>query len=146
MRKKLAKDYYQRAKYRIQGLSFFYEIGDYADVVRMSQEIIELLIKACLIYRGINYGKTHDAGGQVVENRERFPEFSDEELSLIEEISYIIRKDRELAFYGAVDIIPLEYYKQKNADQAIAFVSQIEQIVDKCWNDTAIGAEPEYES
>jgi HEPN domain-containing protein len=133
MRKKLARDYYQRANYRIQALSFFYEVGDYADVVRMCQEIIELLIKACLIIKGINYGKTHDPGGQIAENRERFPELSDQEITLIEDISFEIRKDRELAFYGAVDIIPLEYYKRKNADKAIAYVNQIKSFVEKCF-------------
>lgn len=137
MRKKLARDYYQRANYRIQALSFFYEVGDYADVVRMCQEIIELLIKACLIIKGINYGKTHDPGGQVAENRERFPELSDEEIALLENISFEMRKDRELAFYGAVDIVPLEYYKQKNADKAIAYVNQIKSIVEKYFNSDA---------
>ncbi|MGY4614434.1 HEPN domain-containing protein [Thermostichus sp. OS-CIW-38] len=137
MRKKLARDYYQRANYRIQALSFFYEVGDYADVVRMCQEIIELFIKACPIIKGINYGKTHDPGGQVAENRERFPELSDEEIALLENISFEMRKDRELAFYGAVDIVPLEYYKQKNADKAIAYVNQIKSIVEKYFNSDA---------
>ncbi len=137
MRKKLARDYYQRASYRIQALSFFYEVEDYADVVRMCQEIIELLIKACLIIKGINYGKTHDPGGQVAENRERFSELSDEEIALLENISFEIRKDRELAFYGAVDIIPLEYYKQKNADRAIAYVNQVKAIAEKYFGSEA---------
>jgi hypothetical protein len=137
MRKKLARDYYQRANYRIQALSFFYEVGDYADVVRMCQEVIELFIKACLIIKGINYGKTHDPGGQVAENRERFPELSDEEIALLENISFKMRKDRELAFYGAVDIVPLEYYKQKNADKAIVYVNQIKSIVEKYFNSDA---------
>lgn len=137
MRKKLARDYYQRANYCIQALSFFYEVGDYADVVQMCQEIIELFIKACLIIKGINYGKTHDPGGQVAENRERFPELSDEEIALLENISFEMRKDRELAFYGAVDIVPLEYYKQKNADKAIVYVNQIKSIVEKYFNSDA---------
>jgi hypothetical protein len=48
-----------------------------------------------------------------------------------------MRKDRELAFYGAVDIVPLEYYKQKNADKAIAYVNQIKSIVEKYFNSDA---------
>lgn len=45
----LAQDYHKRAKLRFKVLTQFLEEGDFADTVRISQEIVELIEKALLI-------------------------------------------------------------------------------------------------
>ncbi|WP_211204319.1 HEPN domain-containing protein [Ferroglobus placidus] len=41
---KLAKDYMRRAEIRLEVLKFLYEKGDYPDVVREAQEVVELAL------------------------------------------------------------------------------------------------------
>ena len=41
----LAKEYYERCRKRFESLKLLYELKDYADVIRESQEIIELIEK-----------------------------------------------------------------------------------------------------
>jgi len=49
----LAKDYIKRAKIRLNALDVFMKEKDYADVIRESQEIVELVQRAMLIKVGI---------------------------------------------------------------------------------------------
>ena len=45
---RLALDYLKRAKIRLEVLEVLYEKGDYPDVVREAQEVVELALKAVL--------------------------------------------------------------------------------------------------
>ncbi len=129
MHKKLAEDYIKRAKIRRKTLDFYLNEKDYPDVVRESQEIVELLLKGVLILYGIEFPRMHDIGKIFNENREKFPEKILERLKEIVKISRLLRKDRELSFYGSEDIIPMEYYSEEDALEAIEMVDNIFDII-----------------
>ncbi|MCX7942262.1 MAG: HEPN domain-containing protein [Dictyoglomaceae bacterium] len=134
MRKKLARDYFERGIKRRKMLDVLMEEKDYADVIRESQEIVELILKGLLLYYGIEAPKVHDVGIILEKNEDIFPEFLKEKIPSIAKVSRELRKDRELAFYGAEDIIPLEYYQKEDADKAISYVDEIILLLKKIFN------------
>lgn len=99
----LAEDYIRRAKIRLNALDVFMKEKDYADVIRESQEIVELIQKAMLIKVGIVPPKWHDVIDVILENSQRFPE------------------------YNGSDFIPTEDYTEEDAkvayDLAVAYLN-----------------------
>jgi len=61
----LIRDYLKRAEIRLQSLEFFLEAGDYPDVIREAQEVVELLLKALLRWAGLDIPKVHDVSGRI---------------------------------------------------------------------------------
>jgi len=114
----LAHSYLVKAQSRLKALEVFLDEGDYSDVVREAQEIVELSLKAMLRYVGIEPPKYHDVGPLVMEHRERFREIASEDISRLARISRELRKERELAFYGDIDFIPTDQYSAEDAEAA----------------------------
>jgi HEPN domain-containing protein len=100
-------------------LHLLYERGGWSDVVREAQELVELALKGMLRAVGIDPPKVHEVGGALLASRERFPAGLD--LDELARISRELRKDRELAFYGAEDLIPTEAYGREEAEAALAW-------------------------
>ena len=116
---KLTIDYLKRAKIRLEVLEVLYEKGDYPDVVREAQEVVELALKAVLRLIGVEVPKVHDVGKILSKYEDLLPEELRQNLKKIATISKRLRKERELSFYGAEDFIPLEEYTAEEASQAI---------------------------
>jgi len=114
----LAKDYIKRAKIRLNALDVFMKEKDYADVIRESQEIVELVQKAMLIRVGIVPPKWHDVIDVILENSEKFPEKIIKALKELKPVTKWLRSQREIAFYGQPDFIPTEDYTEDDAAQA----------------------------
>ncbi|MCL4498299.1 MAG: HEPN domain-containing protein [Deltaproteobacteria bacterium] len=125
MHEKLAADYFKRAEIRRNILDTLFEKEDYADIVRESQEIVELILKGISILYGIEFPKAHDIGNLLHENMDLFPERLREFIPKLSKISKILRKDRELSFYGSEDIIPLDYYTIEDGKDAISMVDEV---------------------
>lgn len=119
MKEKLIKDYLYRAEKRILSLEFLRDQKDYADVVREAQEVVELLLKALLLGVGLEIPKVHDVSPFIEKHLNLFPEIIKENFTEIRRISRNLRKERELAFYGAFDWIPSEEYSLEDAEKAI---------------------------
>ena len=128
---KLVKDYLLRAEKRIKALEFLRSEGVYADVVRESQEVVELLLKGLIMAYGLEVPKVHEVSKYIEKNLDAFPSVIKENISKIKEISRSLRKERELAFYGLEDWIPLEEYNIEEADKAIGWAKEIKSIVEK---------------
>jgi len=128
---KLVKDYLLRAEKRIKALEFLRSEGAYADVVRESQEVVELLLKGLIMAYGLEVPKVHEVSKYIENNLDAFPSVIRENISKIKEISRSLRKERELAFYGLEDWIPLEEYNIEEADKAIDWAKEIKSIVEK---------------
>lgn len=128
---RLVKDYLFRSEKRIKALEFLKSEGAYADVVRESQEVVELLLKALLIAFGLEVPKVHEVSKYIEKNMDAFPSVISENISKIKEISRNLRKERELAFYGLEDWIPSEEYKVEDADKAIEWAKEIKSIVER---------------
>jgi len=114
----LARDYVHRAEIRLRALEVLYRGKSWADVVRESQEIVELALKGLLRACGVTPPRVHDVSEILIAERERLPERIAEELETLTRISRDLRRDRELAFYGAEDLTPSNFYSKEDATEA----------------------------
>jgi len=114
----LARDYIRRAEIRLRTLDVLFEAESWADVVREAQEIVELALKALLRSRGVDPPRVHDVSDLLLAEKDRMPEALKGELKALSEISRALRRDRELAFYGAEDLTPSGFYSRDDAQEA----------------------------
>jgi len=126
--KELAQDYIKRAKLRFKVINEFLKEKDYADVIRICQEIVELAQKSILIKININPPKWHDVIDIILENKEKLPEDVSNELAKIRKDSKWLRSQREIAFYGDIDFIPTKDYTIKDAQRAISIAGKFLEI------------------
>ncbi len=115
----LAADYVHRAAVRLRALAVLFDAESWADVVRESQEAVELALKGMLRQYGIEPPRVHDVSGILLAERERFPRDLQPHLEELAAISRSLRRDRELAFYGAEDLTPGGFYRREDAGQAL---------------------------
>ncbi|MGB9723391.1 MAG: HEPN domain-containing protein [Chloroflexia bacterium] len=124
----LAQSYLIKARLLLRLLSALLEAGGYSDVVREAQEIVELALKGMLRQVGVEPSKWHDVGPFLLEHRSRFPADVVLELETLAEISRWLRREREFAFYGEVDLIPTEQYTRQDAERALADARKVVQV------------------
>jgi len=114
----LARDYIHRAEVRLKALDVLFDAESWADVVRESQEIVELALKALLRSCGVDPPRIHDVSDVLLAERARLPEALAEEVKTLAKISRDLRRDRELAFYGAEDLTPSGFYSREDGKLA----------------------------
>jgi HEPN domain-containing protein len=114
----LARSYLLKARSRLKLLPILLADGDYSDVVREAQEVVELCLKGMLRHQGIEPPKWHDVGDILLAHADRFPVETAKGLAQLAEVSKWLRKERELAFYGEIDFIPSEEYTRSDAERA----------------------------
>ncbi|NMC63397.1 MAG: HEPN domain-containing protein [SAR324 cluster bacterium] len=114
----LYRDYLIRAEGRLKALETLFNEALWADVVRESQEVVELSLKGLLRYMRVEVPRIHDVSGVLEANEEKLPSSIKKSLGELVDISQDLRRDRELAFYGSEDITPHEFYKKKHAQAA----------------------------
>ena len=105
--------------------------GDYSDVVREAQEIVELALKGMLRQVGVERPKVHDVSKSLLENRSRYPKNIESQIDRLAEISSWLRKEREFSFYGDIDFIPTEEYTRKDAKFVVRIVQRVIPIKDE---------------
>src|SRR4051812_49223587 len=96
--KTLAKDYITRAKKRLSALAALYKEEAWADVVRESQECVELALNSLLRHYHIEVPRIHDVSGILEAERSQFPAIVQKNIPRYMQISKTLRRDRELAF------------------------------------------------
>lgn len=126
---KLTHSYLEKARVRIKTLHFLHQEKGYSDVVRESQECVELLLKAVLRHIGVEIPKTHDVSRVLTQNKEHLPLPIQTHLDEIVSISRTLRKERELAFYGTEDWIPTEEYSENDSSEAIRKTERVYELV-----------------
>lgn len=114
----LAEDYLRRAGPRLRAIDVLYEAASWADVVRESQEVVELALKGLLLAVGVDPPRVHDVADVLEAERSRLPAGLVPDVARLVAASRSLRRDRELAFYGAVDLTPSEFYRSSDADEA----------------------------
>jgi hypothetical protein len=114
----LARDHLIRAWVRLRALDVLFEGESWADVVRESQEVVELALKGLLRAHGVDPPRLHDVSGVLEAERERLPGTIRDVLPRLTGISRELRRDRELAFYGADDLTPSGFYSRDDAVRA----------------------------
>lgn len=114
----LAVDYVRRAEIRLRALDVLFDAESWADVVRESQETVELALKGLLRAHGIAPPRVHDVSDILEAERARFPEELDPQIQSLVDASRQLRRDRELSFYGAEDLTPSGFYERQDAERA----------------------------
>ena len=127
----LARSYLFKAVARLKILPVLLNEKDYSDVIRESQEIVELSLKGLLRNAGIEPPKYHDVGPLLEEHRERFSSMKTDDINALVRISKELRKERELSFYGDIDFIPSESYTAEDAENAMRDARFVVTIVKK---------------
>jgi HEPN domain-containing protein len=129
----LVADYIKRCRARLKGLNTLYDEKAWADVVRESQEVVELALKALLRFSLIEVPRIHDVSDVLEKNVTLLPVSTHANLARMSQISRSLRRDRELAFYGSEDLTPSEFYKEADAQQARQDAGWVvEQVSDAC--------------
>ena len=116
----LAHDYIKRARVRLESVALLLARESYADVVRESQECVELALKALLRKSGIEPPRIHDVSAILLEQRPQLPTELGGQLERLAKISKNLRRDRELAFYGSEDLTPSDFYSLADAESALS--------------------------
>ncbi len=122
---KLPRDYLLRSRKRLKAIALLLDEEAFADVVRESQEVVELLLQAVLRSFGIAVPFSHDVSEILEEHAHRLPPGAQAHLARWRRISKHLRKDRELAFYGSEDVTPSSFYSRADADEAKAMAEEI---------------------
>ena len=114
----LAGDYLRRARVRLVALDVLFDGQSWADVVRESQEIVELTLKGLLRSCDVDPPRLHDVSVVLLAERDRLPEELAGEAEWLANVSRQMRRDRELAFCGAEDLLPGDFYSRGDAETA----------------------------
>jgi HEPN domain-containing protein len=125
----LAHDYLRRAHVRLRALAVLHEGESWPDVVREAQEVVELTLKALLRASGVDAPRVHDVSPLLEQERSRLP---DGLAPFVDELAFAskqLRRDRELAFYGAEDLTPGDFYTRVDADRALAAARRVVELV-----------------
>jgi hypothetical protein len=116
--RELAVDYVGRAQVRLRAIDVLFQASSWADVVRESQEVVELALKGLLWSCAIEAPRIHDVSDVLLAERERLPAKVRKDVERLAAISRDLRRDRELAFYGAEDLTPSRFYQEQDATRA----------------------------
>ena len=116
--RELAVDYVRRADVRLRAIDVLFEAASWADVVRESQEALELALKGLLRASGVEPPRIHDVADVLLAEQARLPTALHAEVDRLAALSRDLRRDRELAFYGAEDLTPSKFYRQPDAVRA----------------------------
>jgi HEPN domain-containing protein len=114
----LASDYLTRAKKRLSAVEALWNEDAWADVVRESQEVVELALKGLLRSSRVLAPHNHDVSAVLLANSEALPSELRQHLDEFARISRALRRDREMAFYGSEDLTPSSFYQKEDAETA----------------------------
>lgn len=114
----LAVGYLRKCTDRLAALAVLVSREAWSDVVRESQEIVELALKGVLRAIGVDPPKWHDVGSLLVEHELRIPMVPGTELHYLAAASKSLRKEREFSFYGDIDFVPTDEYDGDDASEA----------------------------
>ena len=115
----LAAGYHRKCVDRLAALDVLQAREAFSDVVRESQEVVELALKGMLRWAGIDPPKIHDVGDLLIQFAGRFDGVSNREIAALAEASKELRKEREFSFYGDIDFIPTDEYDADDAGTAL---------------------------
>ena len=125
----LAADYLARARARLAAVDVLHDRKSWADVVRESQEIVELALKGLLRSCGVDPPRIHDVSAILVRERDLLPAELHGQVGRLSEASRRLRRDRELAFYGAEDLTPTGFYTEEDAAEARRAARMVVELV-----------------
>jgi len=130
---KVGKSFLRQARARLEDAKDASAEANYPYAVRLSQECVELSLKAVLKLVGIDYPKIHDVSDVLVEVKDRFPNWFKAEIDFLRDSSKILVKKREPSLYGSEEAF-LSPDEVMNKDDAEDAVMRAEKIYKLCEN------------
>lgn len=117
----IAKSYLRQAEARLDDARDALKEENPPYAVRLSQECVELSLKAVLRAVGIDYPKVHDVSDILQNVKGRFPDWFQTEVDFLGESSKILFKKREPSLYGDDEalISPDEVMSVADAQDAV---------------------------
>ncbi|MEM2896047.1 MAG: HEPN domain-containing protein [Candidatus Bathyarchaeia archaeon] len=130
---KIAKAQLRQAKSRLRDAEEALNDENYPYCLRLSQECVELSLKASLKLVGIEYPKIHDVSEVLISVKGRFPEWFKKEIEEMGEASKILASKREVALYGSEEeyLTPEEVIGNKEAKDALEKARKVYQLCEK---------------
>lgn len=127
----MTRSYLRQAKQILQEAKDLNRRRAWNLVVRRSQEVVELALKASLRDIGIETLKTHDVGQLLKSYQEKFPPSFRRQIERLAAISRRLRMERELSFYGDEETgaSPQELYGREDA---VAYLKEASYVLDQC--------------
>jgi len=118
---RIARSYLRQAEARLEDAKDALSEANYPYAVRLSQECVELSLKAALRAVGIDYPKVHDVSDVLEDVSERFPEWFRAEIDFLCESSKILAKKREISLYGGEEafLTPEDVVSKDDANDAV---------------------------
>ena len=138
----LGRDYVRRAGARLKALDVLYAERSWPDVVRESQEVVELALRGLLRATGVEPPRVHDVSDVLRAERDRLAPEIVAEIDRLAAISRRLRRDRELAFYGAEDLTPSGFYSEADAAAALEDARFVVRLVTPVASREAAGRPP----
>lgn len=123
----IARAYLRQARDRLDDAERALGRGNYPYTVRLSQEAVELSLKASLRVVGVEPPKWHDVGPILRREAKRFPGWFREEIPFLARVSRRLRREREPAMYGdeELGIPPEELYDRVDAEEALQLARKV---------------------
>jgi len=117
---RVAKSYLRQAKARLEDALDALQEENHPYAVRLSQECVELSLKAVLKAVGIEYPKIHEVSDLLSDIRDRFPDWFKTEIDFLRESSKLLFKKREPSLYGDEETLtpPNEVMDKNDAEDA----------------------------
>ncbi len=130
---KVAHAYLRQAKARLEDAVEAVPEANYPYAVRLSQECVELSLKAVLKAVAIEYPKIHDVSDILLEVKERFPPWFQAETDYLSESSKILVKKREPSLYGGEEafLSPDEVIDKEDAEDAVTRAGKTYNLCEK---------------
>ncbi|MGH7320336.1 MAG: HEPN domain-containing protein [Candidatus Rokuibacteriota bacterium] len=124
---RIARDYLQRALGRRSALDALFASRVYADVVRESQDLVELILKGALRFVGVEPPKRHDVHSVVGRFIERLPLEWRSALDDLQGPLDQLAESRAAAFYGDedADIPASELFGEEDARRAMSTADRL---------------------
>ncbi len=124
---RLARDYLHRARARRIALEALMTARAYPDVVRESQDLVELILKGALRFVGVDPPKRHDVHAVVARFVDRFPAEWRATLGELQGTLVELARERGPAFYGdeEASIPASELFGEADARRAVAVVDRL---------------------
>lgn len=116
----LAAAYLKKAILRLEILPAYIEKEGYSDAICEAQEIVELATMGMLRMIGIDPPKWYGVSSLIAEHRDKFPLAVQQRIPELVALSQRLRKEREIAMYGDIDMIPTSLYSRADAERALA--------------------------
>ena len=118
---RVAKSYLRQAKARLDNAVDSVRDGNHPYAVRLSQECVELSLKAVLKAVGIEYPKIYEVSDIFPEIKGRFPDWFKTEIDYLRESSKLLFKKREPSLYGDEEALlpPNEVMSKDDAEDAV---------------------------